>query len=369
MEGTRTTHPLCPTAVALALCFGAGIPLATAQREQPDQPSSGPDVPALTDPSVEQEGADLASRRANPPTIMPSAEPTVRVPIPGQPGVGEITPGVAGEALGVPVGRLYAEGSFLVGRVGAMLRAPSGEWIFVFAPSPTGEIDTPMVLAPSSELEAVLPVVAEQEIARPLMITGQVLVYAGRNYLVPLAIADAASFVQPAGEQTDDQGNDGTPEPTPAESPTQAPTPPTTEDLAADPDVASLIADLEARRNVPRGLAPRNAAAAPGRESLLEPTPVETIAEGTILVRRRARMVREATGAWTLVLDNDGGAEAASMVILPCQNLAAMERLAAGLAEEAQFEVTARVLTFQGRNYAMPLMFSLLRASDVRGLQ
>jgi hypothetical protein len=46
-----------------------------------------------------------------------------------------------------------------------------------------------------------------------------------------------------------------------------------------------------------------------------------------------------------------------------------MERLAAGAAEEATFEVTARVLSFQGRNYAMPLMFSLMRAEDVRGLQ
>ncbi|MCA9288911.1 MAG: hypothetical protein KDA05_10030 [Phycisphaerales bacterium] len=364
MEGSASMI-LLSRAAALALLLGAGEALAAAQ---PDDPPRPPDAPALTDPSVEQEQADLSTRRANPPTIMPSSEPTVRAPIPGQPDPREITPGIPGDALGVPVGRLYAEGSFLVRRVGAMLRAPSGEWIFVFAPSPTGEIDTPMVLAPSSELEAVLPIVAEQESPRPLMVTGQVLVYAGRNYLVPLAISDAAAFAQPPAEHPDGALEDQQPPPGAGESPTPS-QPPTMQELAADPDVASLIADLEARRNVPRGLAPRTAAAAPGRESLLEPTAVETIQEGTILVRRRARMVRETTGAWTLVLDNDGGFEAAGMVILPCQNLAAMERLAAGQADEAQFEVTARVLTFQGRNYAMPLMFSLLRASDVRGLQ
>ncbi|MEZ6234012.1 MAG: hypothetical protein R3B68_07470 [Phycisphaerales bacterium] len=369
MEGPVSMNLLARAAalsLALCLCPGAGRSLAATQ---PDDPARPPNAPSLTDPSVEQEQADLSSRRANPPTIMPSSEPTVRAPIPGQPDTGEITPGIPADALGVPVGRLYAEGSFLVRRVGAMLRAPSGEWVFVFAPSPTGEIDTPMVLVPSSELEAVLPVVSDHEVARPLMVTGQVLVYAGRNYLVPLAIADAAGFVQPEPEPAEGDMEGDRPDPANTGSPTDAPTPPTTEQLAADPDVASLIADLEARRNVPRGLAPRGAAPTPGRESLLEPVAVETIQEGTILVRRRARMVRESTGAWTLVLDNDGGTDAAGMVILPCQNLAAMERLAAGQADEAQFEVTARVLTFQGRNYAMPLMFSLLRASDVRGLQ
>ncbi len=88
-----------------------------------------------------------------------------------------------------------------------------------------------------------------------------------------------------------------------------------------------------------------------------------------MLVRRRARLVREPSGAWALALDNDTGQDATRLVILPCQNLAAMERLAAGAAEEAEFEVTTRVLTFQGRNYAMPLMFSLMRAGDVRSLQ
>jgi hypothetical protein len=152
--------------------------------------------------------------------------------------------------------------------------------------------------------------------------------------------------------------------------------PPTAEDLAADPDVAELIADLEAQRDVPRGLAPQGGGPAVERESLLAPTEIQTLPEGSMLVRRRARMVREASGAWALVLDNDSRVEAMGptgdatrLVILPCQNLAAMERLAAGAAEEATFEVTARVLSFQGRNYAMPLMFSLMRAEDVRGLQ
>lgn len=343
----RGPHPAWPAVLLASLL---GVP-ALAQM----------DDPALDDPSVAEQEAELAARRASPITIMPATDPVVRTPIPGQAASDEITPGLRGSDLGVPVGSLLAEGTFLVRRAGAMLRAPSGEWIYVFAPGPDGVIQTPMVLVPSAELEKVLPVIAADPTPRPLTATGQVLVYAGRNYLVPLAIADGPA---PAPDA-----------PAPADAPTDAPgepspQPPTADDLAANPDVAALIADLEARRNVPRGLSPRALEApAPSRESLLTPTEVDTLPEGTMIVRRRARMVRESTGAWALALDNDSGREASRLVILPCQNLAAMERLAAGSAEEAEFEVTARVLTFQGRNYAMPLMFWLMRATDVRALQ
>lgn len=351
MDGPTNFHP---HVLALLFCLA---PVAAAQ----------PTDPALTDPSIAEREADLASRRANPPTIMPASDPTVRTPLPGQPAPGELLPGLDADFLGVPLGRLYAEGAFLVRRPGAMLQAPTGEWIFVFNPSTDGDLDTPMVLVPSAELEHVLPTIAQDASPRPLVITAQVLVYVSRNYLIPLSIIDApttsSADAQPAPEPPSD--------PAPASNPALPPQPtdPAT-DLSADPDVASLIADLEARRDVPRGLAPRAAAGAgSGRETLLTPTAIDTLPEGSMLVRRRARMVREASGAWSLALDNDSGHDATRMVILPCQNLAAMERLAAGAPEEVEFEVTARVLTFQGRNYATPLMFSLLRATDVRSLQ
>jgi len=317
-----------------------------------------PEDPALNDPSIAEQEADLASRRANPPTIMPSSEPTVRTPLPGQPGAGELLPGLPADELGVPLGRLYAEGSFLVRRAGAMIQAPSGEWIFVFNPSMDGQIDTPVVLVPSAELEHVLPTISQDESPRRLVLTGQVLVYAGRNYVIPLSIIDGevgdGGAVPEAAPGAGEQPEGGEP----------------VRDLASDPNVAELIADLEERRDTPRGLAPR-AAGGPGaaRESLLTPTAIETLPEGTMLVRRRTRMVRETSGAWSLALDNDSGHDPSRLIILPCQNLAAMERLAAGAGEEAEFEVTARVLSFQGRNYAMPLMFWLMRAGELRALQ
>lgn len=352
MDGnnTRLAAPHSPAtapsrAAALFRLLTALALLATPAPAQPDDP-------ALTDPSIAEQEAALANRRANPPTIMPAADPTVRTPLPGQPGSDEFLPGLSAEALGIPLGSLYAEGSFLVRRAGAMLQAPTGEWIFVFNPAPDLLIDTPMVLVPSAELENVLPTISQDQTPRPLIITGQVLVYASRNFLIPLSIIDGPASPPPSTE--------------PPSDPSQ-PTPPT--NLAADPDVASLIADLETQRNVPRGLAARTTVAPNSRESLLTPTSIETIPEGTMLVRRRARMVREGTGAWSLVLDNDSGQNATRLIILPCQALAEMERLATGATEEAEFEITARILTFQSRNYAMPLMFALLRQSDVRSLQ
>lgn len=354
MDGTVTT--LARLVLVAALSLPAGEASAVSAR---------PDGPALSDPSIGEQEADLATRRANPPTFMPSTAPTLRVPIPGNPHTGEIAAGLRASEIGVPTGRLYAEGSFLVRRAGVMLQAPSGEWIFIFNPSQSGEMDVPMVLAPSAELDHVLPMIAQDALPRQLTLTGQVLVYAGRNYLIPLSIIDSPPPTNPP------TAPDQTVPDVPLDSGETAPTPParTARELADDPDVSSLIADLEARRNVPRGLAPRAAAPAPMREGLLSQTSIQTIPEGTMLVRRRARMVREPSGAWVLTLDNDSGRDAARLIVLPCQNLTAMERLASGLTEEAQFEVTARVLTFQGRNYALPLLYSLLRSSDVRGLQ
>lgn len=349
-RGARTCGiaSACGRAAVLALTLA----LAATVHAQPEDP-------ALNDPSIAEQEADLASRRANPPTIMPSSEPTVRSPLPGQPGASELLPGLSADELGVPLGRLYAEGSFLVRRAGAMIQAPTGEWIFVFNPSVDGQIDTPVVLVPSAELEHVLPTISHDESPRPLVLTGQVLVYAGRNYVVPLAIIDGDATATPGAPRVDDDS--AATQPT-GDQPAR--------ELTTDPDVADLIADLEERRDTPRGLAPRTAGGVGStRESLLTPTTIETLPEGTMLVRRRARMVRESTGAWSLALDNDSGGEASRLIILPCQNLAAMERLAAGAAEEAEFEVTARILTFQGRNYAMPLMFWLMRSGEVRSLQ
>ena len=100
--------------------------------------------------------------------------------------------------------------------------------------------------------------------------------------------------------------------------------------------------------------------------------------EGSIVVSRRARMVRgrEGTG-WALVFDNTAAptvvaatATAAStpppspasappspdvpMILQPCQKLAEMERLALQFGDALTFTVSGQVFVFKGRNYLLP---------------
>ncbi|MBC7835607.1 MAG: hypothetical protein H7Y88_10985, partial [Phycisphaerales bacterium] len=108
-------------------------------------------------------------------------------------------------------------------------------------------------------------------------------------------------------------------------------------------------------------------ATTPGRVGVREARPgrrPKLLAEGTFLPSRRGRMVRAPEGEWMYVFDADArGLSEAPMVLMPCQNLAAMERITAQRGEGATFTVSGQVFAYKGKNYLLPALYIVNRAS------
>lgn len=248
---------------------------------------------------------------------------------------------------------LRAEGTFLVEQRGSMLKLPTGEWVFVFHRDAEGKRERPMVLAPSQVLQRMEQLAADRGTEAAFSVTGQVLAYAGVNFLLPTR----ATLIQPALSETPAE-----PEPARADAP--APASPV-EDL----DVQNLIRQLEAQREQSRG----RGVEGPGRSAGARPADAATpIPEDHAIVRRRGRLVRSGDGQWSFTFDTGTGTPTdvdRPMILIPCQNLQRMESWAASRGDEATFEVSGRVLTYQGRNYLLPTMFQVYPANDLEPRQ
>lgn len=77
------------------------------------------------------------------------------------------------------------EGTFLPSRRGRMVRAHTGEWIFVFDADARGESEPPMVLVPCRTLMQMERIAEHRGEAATFTVSGQVFVYHNRNYLLP----------------------------------------------------------------------------------------------------------------------------------------------------------------------------------------
>jgi len=82
--------------------------------------------------------------------------------------------------------KLLPEGTIIVSRAGRMVRSDvGGEWIFTFEADRDGHSDPPMVLMPCRNLQRMERLVEERPDATRFLVSGQVFVYYGRNYLLP----------------------------------------------------------------------------------------------------------------------------------------------------------------------------------------
>lgn len=281
-------------------------------------------------------------------------EPGALVP-PVTPTISEGLPGLAGEDIAVPRGRLIREGSFLVQREGVLVRSPTGEWIVVFSPSSEdgGQPDRlpPMVLLPNRALALMEAALGDKPEGLVVTLTGEVLVYHDRNYLlVTLYSIDSIDTTEPPASP-----NTETPD---------AP-PPSTLSPSEDPRVQALIADLERRRT-------------PGTrdsvtESDLATRPVAAGSsgrDGALMVRQRGRLIRSGGGQWHFAPDTDAeGNREGAIPLLPCQALVEIERLGERRGESLVVELSARRYSYEGRTALLPTMFLLPGPTDVKPLQ
>lgn len=310
-----------------------------AQPEKPKQTRPAPSTdPSLSDPRL----GDVVKEQRRPGE--PVAPTAPAAPKPGLKDVPSI-PGLSLLDYRLPGRRGLPEGTFLSAVPGKVLKAGTGDLIFVPGDEGPGKGIAAMALEPSQRAEQLESAGAGGEGGVTATLTGQVFNYRGRQYLLVTAYAGAAAAPKP--------------EPAPK---------PGAEETSGDPRVDAIVRDLEEARSEPRALSaikPLPAAAA-GAEA---PIPA---AEGTLVVNRRGRLVRESgsQGRIAFAIDNDADAPAMpAMVVLPCTVLERMELLAAAKGDELVFRVSGRVTTYAGRNYLLPTLAQVLPPSDVAPMQ
>ncbi len=249
--------------------------------------------------------------------------------------------------------RLLAEGTFLAGREGRVVRGPSGRTIFV----PTMEGRAPgegaMLVLASSTLERLERAMTLDPTLERVTFTGQVTVYGGRNYLLASRYARLGPAAEPESPADDASGS--------AQQPAPA--------LRDDPEVRELIEALEER---PRGvMGEERGVDAPGAGSLNSTGPSRAPAEGTAMVRRRGRLVRDGAGGWTLRFDNgpSTGAGDEPLGVLPCMLLTQMERRAMREGDDLDMLVSGRIYSYRGRGYVLPTMMQLVPRGGINPLQ
>jgi hypothetical protein len=173
------------TLIVLAL-MGLAVLNATGQDEpKADGPAAAPagaETEATGDATAEDVLNELLRRRAENPLIEP-AKPDRN---PGQ----ELQPGAAqplGTAPGVRQTKLKREGQFVITRRARMIRSTGGlsPWLLTFEADSDGLADPPMFVMPCRMLEDMEKVVGDRGDQVVFIVSGQVFVYRGANYILP----------------------------------------------------------------------------------------------------------------------------------------------------------------------------------------
>lgn len=340
-------------------------------------PAAAPGSPAATpEPTV--------IRPAEPPKVAPTREtPTVLAPTTekGQPlapakSAGTI-PGLAKEDPALPKRRFYPEGTFLSKRSGKLVKASTGDVVFVPSRDAKGRGEAPMVVLPTqtlARLEAAPSVFAETS---TVVLSGEVYVYFDRQYILPTVysvdrqIADAPA-TQAKTPESASGGGKGPDAGSPGAKPTG---------LAADPAVADLIQDLETKRgsakapdvSTSQAVAPANATGASGDAKAPETgakVADSVTTEGSVLFNKRARLTRVASGPLMVAFDGDSTSAApAPMVLLRCRMAQKLDELAASRGDDLVVQVSGRVFVYGGRNYLLPTLAQVVPKGDVKTLQ
>lgn len=245
-------------------------------------------------------------------------------------------------ALAVPDFRprpsdLIREGAVVNQRQGRLVGSTGGGHVFVFDEDENGYAPTPMIVMPSMRLMEMERVLSTRESVVTFLITGEVLVYKGRNYLNPdrfstLAIEQEKQD-EAAAHQAEVRGGD---------------------------DVEGLIDSLRAQAEHEESESTRVTA----RRGFAR--------DGELIVSKRGRMRRSTRGGWEFVPENDvedarPGARDdsdAPLVLLPCRLLESMEQHIGDTDKGGVFVLSGTVHGYAGDSYLLPSMFRLVRDSE-----
>ncbi|MBK9188001.1 MAG: hypothetical protein IPM33_03500 [Phycisphaerales bacterium] len=311
------------------------------------KPAADPSTDApLNDPRLDEK-----PRENTPRPIAPVAPVSPAGPGQGLRDVPSI-PGLSLLDYRLPGRRALPEGTFIATSPGSLIRAATGEMIFVPADRGPGSI-APMVLHTTQRVEQLESATMGLDASTTINLTGQVFSYRGRSHLLVTAFSIESAGSTPGRTQA-------SPEQVEAEA---------RERMAeGDERVAALLRDLETTRSTPRALQ-----SVPLANE--QPTPAGArapLAEGTLIVNRRGRLVRMAqeAGRLAFALDNDPDSPGPGMMmLLPCKALEEIERMAAARGDELVFRVSGRTMVYKGRAALLPTLVQVVPPSDLAPLQ
>lgn len=335
------------------------------EAESQDQAPRRPDArlfPLLSDTSLDEQMLQRTTRPAGGISVSPTQYPSIVQVVPNQPVDITRLDLADGSAAWTEEGTLRPEGTFLVGWIGEIVLLRTGGLAFLPATKEGRKPEPAMALLPCNVYSRIAGVLNGDQRGLWLNLTGEILEYHGRNYLLPTTFAGAE-----APAETDYPSD---PVETPAEG--DQPENPSPDQPAPPADrIDELVRQLETDRAERRGISTAFDAAAGGAETGTPPPGPRL--DGRMLLSQRGRMVRSAEGGWVVAIDNDGGAEGPGLPhrlrLLPCRVVGQMEQQAEVLGESWSFEVSGHLYRLGASVYLLPRMYVSLAGEEVRPLQ
>jgi len=182
---------LLPGFLALS-CFAGALALYAA--DDAKQPTPTTDKAKDSAQDIEQklkeklDAANKAANEAKPAAPMKKDDPRTDLPKLPAPAPGRIDqpdPRIIGIAPGGSAPKLRREGEFVLSRRGRLIRAEGGQLLFSFDADSDKSEEAPMFLMPCRLLENMEEMSQEHGDRTVFILSGQVFVYRGANYLLP----------------------------------------------------------------------------------------------------------------------------------------------------------------------------------------
>ena len=259
-----------------------------------------------------------------------------------------------------------AEGAFVLNRLGTLVPANDGLFIFVPDKAAREPGEGPVLLMPCRTLEQL----ETEWTGQPVEISGEIFTYHNRNQLLISAYRLVTLTDTPANPPADPiPQSDAQAEPSEPNEPSS---------IEDDPDVRDLLKELgsmDEPTDQSRTSARDSLVASPTqtarRSQVALTTTVGGLDEGTLILRRPARMIRRSSGAWTIVFDHDDpdSTDATELIVEPCRMLMRMETIAMEAGDAGQLLISGRVYTHRGDHYILPTLMQRVRPQELGPLQ
>lgn len=320
---------------------------------------AAPDDPTPGSPAqVEQAIAILPRVGTNQTAVMPTK---AAVSVAVQPGLtqGEDWLKVLHDTLDATIApSTLAQGAYILNRPGTIVRGPNNLLIFVPDQATRQPGEGPVLLMPCHTLEQL----ENQWTGQPIELSGEIFTYHNRNQLLISAYRIGKSQpIENPPESTTTQPGDTTP--------------PSTEN---DPGVRDLLKELEfdTQSNASPTQSPHLQIDSPSnslnqRTQVTRADSITGFDEGTLILRQPSRMIRNASGAWVIVFDNDtpDATNAPELIVEPCKLLMRMETIAMDAGDATQLLVSGRIYTYKGLHYILPTLVQRLPAQELNSMQ